>query len=105
MLLSKFSVYIPINLEDCNSEGKLYGKVEQCDRIRRVLAVARKEGVEDLVINARTDALFAGDGIEDCIQRGKSYLVAGACTVFTTCASAMSIYLHLHNYRRPFLQR
>lgn len=73
---------VGINLEDCSFEGQIYSIENQCDRIRRALGVAREEGLEDFVINARTDALFAGGGIEDAIERGKAYLDAGAWNVF-----------------------
>ncbi|RAR11790.1 PEP phosphonomutase-like protein [Stemphylium lycopersici] len=72
-----------INLEDYGREiDGLYGIDEQCDRISRTMAVASEKGVTDFVINARTDALFAGTGVEDAIKRGKRYLDAGAWNVF-----------------------
>jgi 2-methylisocitrate lyase-like PEP mutase family enzyme len=72
-----------INLEDYGREiDGIYGVDEQCDRIRRALIVARDNGVADFVVNARTDALFAGTGIEDVIKRGQAYLDAGAWNVF-----------------------
>ena len=74
---------VGINLEDYGREiDGLYGVEEQCSRIRRVMAVARDSGVPDFVINARSDALFAGTGIEDVIERGQAYLDAGAWNVF-----------------------
>ena len=74
---------VGINLEDYGREiDGLYGVEEQCSRIRRVMVVARDSGVPDFVINARSDALFAGGGIEDVIKRGKAYLDAGAWNVF-----------------------
>jgi 2-methylisocitrate lyase-like PEP mutase family enzyme len=72
-----------INLEDYGREiDGLYGIDEQCNRIRRALIVARDNGVADFLINARTDALFAGTGIEDVMKRGQAYLDAGAWNVF-----------------------
>lgn len=74
---------VGINLEDLGREvGGLYSVEEAQERIRRVLRVAREEGVPDFVVNARTDALFAGRGVDDAIQRGKAYLEAGAANVF-----------------------
>ncbi|KAJ4403243.1 hypothetical protein N0V91_006646 [Didymella pomorum] len=74
---------VGINLEDFGREiGGLYGVDEQCERIRKVMAVAREEGVPDFVINARTDALFKGSDVNEAIERGKRYLEAGAFNVF-----------------------
>jgi len=58
------------------------------ERIKRVLAVARKNGVEDFVINARTDTLVWGGPVSDAISRGKSYLAAGAANVFVRGGSS-----------------
>ncbi|KAG9189086.1 hypothetical protein G6011_05954 [Alternaria panax] len=72
-----------VNLEDYGREiNGLYSVEEQCGRIRRAMVVARDNGVPDFAVNARTDALFAGDGIEDVIERGQAYLDAGAWNVF-----------------------
>ncbi|KAJ4985849.1 hypothetical protein SVAN01_08647 [Stagonosporopsis vannaccii] len=74
---------VGINLEDLGRDvGGLYSIEAQCKRIERVMAIAREEGVPDFVVNARSDALFAGDGLEDAIARGKAYLKAGAFNVF-----------------------
>lgn len=74
---------VGINLEDLGREvGGLYPVETQCERIRRVVDVACQEGVPDFVVNARTDALFAGEGLQDAIARGKAYLQAGAFNVF-----------------------
>lgn len=74
---------VGINLEDLGREvDGLYGVEAQCGRIERVMKVAREEGVENFVVNARTDALFAGDGLEDAVARGQAYLEAGAFNVF-----------------------
>ncbi|KAJ8118745.1 hypothetical protein OPT61_g354 [Boeremia exigua] len=74
---------VGINLEDLGREvGGLYPVDQQCDRIRTVMRVAAEEGVPDFAINARSDALFAGTGLDDAISRGKAYLQAGACNVF-----------------------
>ncbi|KAF1846706.1 PEP phosphonomutase-like protein [Cucurbitaria berberidis CBS 394.84] len=74
---------VGINLEDFSRElGGLYPVAEAQERIRRVLAVAGEEGVPDFVVNARTDALFAGQNVDEAVQRGKAYLQAGAANVF-----------------------
>lgn len=74
---------VGINLEDFGREvGGLHSIEEQCGRIRRVMAVAREQGVPDFAVNARTDALFAGSDLNEAIERGKRYLEAGAFNVF-----------------------
>ncbi|KAJ4355323.1 hypothetical protein N0V95_002998 [Ascochyta clinopodiicola] len=74
---------VGINLEDYGRDiDGLYGVAEQCERIRAALVVAVEEGVPDFVINARTDALFVGQGLDEAIERGKAYLAAGAFNVF-----------------------
>ncbi len=74
---------VGINLEDLGREiGDLYTPDQQCERIRTVLRIAAEENVPDFAVNARTDAFFAGRGLEDAVQRGKVYLEAGACNVF-----------------------
>lgn len=71
------------NLEDLGREkGGLYDVAEAQERIRRVLKVAKEEGVPDFVVNARTDALFTGGNVDEAITRGKAYLEAGAANVF-----------------------
>ncbi|KAH7398301.1 PEP phosphonomutase-like protein [Pyrenochaeta sp. MPI-SDFR-AT-0127] len=74
---------VGINLEDFSRELKgLYPISDAQDRIRRVLRVAEEEGVPDFVVNARTDALFAGADLSEAIARGKAYLAAGAANIF-----------------------
>ncbi|KAL6710247.1 hypothetical protein ACN47E_009193 [Coniothyrium glycines] len=74
---------VGINLEDfAREKNGLYTISEAQDRIRRVLQVAQTEHVPDFVINARTDSLFAGSGIDEAIERGQAYLQAGAGNVF-----------------------
>ncbi|KAF2855696.1 PEP phosphonomutase-like protein [Plenodomus tracheiphilus IPT5] len=74
---------VGINLEDLGREkGGLYTVEEAQERVRRVMQVAREEGVPDFVVNARSDAYFAGNGLDDAIARGKAYLEAGASNVF-----------------------
>lgn len=74
---------VGINLEDCGREVEgLYGVEEQCERIGKVMRIAKEEGVPDFVVNARTDALFIGGTLDEAIERGKAYLAAGAFNVF-----------------------
>lgn len=74
---------VGINLEDCdNAARKMYPVDEAVARVKRVLAVAEQHGVPDFVVNARTDALLHGRPLSEAISRGKSYLAAGATTVF-----------------------
>lgn len=77
---------VGINLEDLSRElSGLYPVEEAQERIQRVMRVANDLDMPDFVINARTDALFAGaDGgsVDEAIARGKAYLEAGASNVF-----------------------
>lgn len=74
---------VGINIEDCDKPTQKMMDVEEAaERVRRVLAVAKKRGVDDFVVNARTDALIHGGPVSDAIKRGKAYLAAGATTVF-----------------------
>lgn len=74
---------VGINLEDYGREiGGLYSIEQQCARIQKVIAVAKTQGVPDFVVNARTDALFAGRDLNEAIERGQAYLAAGAFNVF-----------------------
>lgn len=80
---------VGINLEDFSREtDALYAVEEAAERVKTVLRVASEAGVPDFVVNARTDALVAGKGIEEAIRRGKAYLEAGATTVFIWGGSA-----------------
>lgn len=74
---------IGCNLEDSTSHSSKPIPVEEhVARIRKVIEVAKEEGVPDFVVNARCDVLWAGGDVEECISRGKEYLKAGAVTVF-----------------------
>lgn len=75
------------NIEDSvEKEGKhvLIGVEEAAERVKRVLKVAEKLGINDFVINARADALLAEhpERIEEAIKRGRKYLEAGATCIF-----------------------
>lgn len=61
---------VGMNLEDfAREKGGLYTLPEAQERIRRVMNVAREQGVPDFVLNARTDSLFAGNHREPCRHR------------------------------------
>lgn len=80
---------VGINLEDSDKEKqKLYPMEEAAARVKRVLAVAEQHDVRDFVVNARTDTLIRGGTVAEAIARGKSYLAAGATTVFVLGGSA-----------------
>ena len=76
------------NIEDAytdkGAEGgfSLRSIEESVARIKSILTAAKKAGVPEFVINARTDSFGKSDNVEDAIQRGKAYLDAGATTVF-----------------------
>jgi 2-methylisocitrate lyase-like PEP mutase family enzyme len=71
------------NLEDVNcKEGSLRTVEDAVGRIKLVLKAASEVGVPDFAVNARTDALCFGGSVEEAIERGNSYLAAGANTVF-----------------------
>lgn len=81
-----------INIEDqVLPSGKTKAVIEpqvMVEKIRVARRTARENGAEDLVINARTDALAACaermQGIAESIERGNRYLEAGADLVFVT---------------------
>lgn len=78
---------VGINLEDFGRDlnggkGGLYDIPVAQERIKKVMAIAKEEGVPDFVINARTDALLTGLEIKDAIERAQAYLDAGAHNTF-----------------------
>lgn len=74
---------VGINLEDFSRERDgLYSIDEAAARVKTALKVAANAGVPDFVVNARTDALLAGQTVDEAIKRGKAYIDAGATTVF-----------------------
>lgn len=80
--LLEFGV-VGVNLEDYDKDAKMMISLDVAvERIERVLATAREKGVDDFVVNARTDALLHDGTISEVIERGKAYLGAGATTVF-----------------------
>lgn len=71
------------NLEDYdNANRRMYSEDEAAARVERTMAVARKRGEADFVVNARCDSLHHGGDLAEVIRRGKAYLAAGATTVF-----------------------
>jgi 2-methylisocitrate lyase-like PEP mutase family enzyme len=74
---------VGINLEDFDNVGQKFFPIETAaERVKRVLAVAKKNGIDDFVVNARADPLLHGGTIAEVISRGKAYLDAGATTIF-----------------------
>lgn len=76
-------------------EGSLRSVEEQVGRIKTALRVAAEMGVEDFVINARTDVMVLAprpeDALEEAVRRGKAFLAAGATTVFVWGGSARGL--------------
>lgn len=74
---------VGVNLEDCDKEKQImYSQDQAVARIKRLLAVAKSQGVHDFVVNARCDTLIHGGKLSEVIKRGQAYLAAGATTVF-----------------------
>jgi 2-methylisocitrate lyase-like PEP mutase family enzyme len=86
------------------AEGALRGVESMCERIKRVREVACQEGLEDFVVNARTDVFRlemtkeAQQGgwddqwvLEEAVRRGGRYLQAGATCVFVWGGSARGV--------------
>lgn len=84
------------NIEDCvpgmpydkGLESCLYPFEEAVARIQRCVQVAKELGVQDFVVNARTDVfrldppLESEVAMEEALKRRKAFLEAGATTVF-----------------------
>ncbi|KAI0858874.1 phosphoenolpyruvate phosphomutase-domain-containing protein [Xylaria cubensis] len=81
------------NVEDMKEDGTLWSCEEYAERIQRVLRVAKENGCEGFVVNARCDVLSPASKrqgkegeeerlLEETVRRGKRYLDAGATTVF-----------------------
>lgn len=62
--------------------GSIIPEDHAIERIRTVLSTARSLGVQDFVINARSDTFLLGGSLDDSIRRGRKFLEAGAETVF-----------------------
>jgi len=82
-LLACQDVVVGINLEDFDrGRSDFYSIDEAVQRIKAVLAVAKRAGIDDFVVNARADPLLHGGTLKACVEKGKAYLAAGATTVF-----------------------
>lgn len=64
------------------------------EKIKAARTMAEQEGISDLVVNGRTDALAVAsnrsDGLDEAIARANLYLAAGADLAFVTGVSALS---------------
>jgi 2-methylisocitrate lyase-like PEP mutase family enzyme len=86
---------VGVNIEDWDKVAqKLIPPETAAERVRRVLTVTKKHGIDDFVVNARADSMLHGGTLSDALTRGKAYLDAGATTVFllggTSPAGGMS---------------
>ena len=87
-----------INLEDQvlgePSPKRVVDRGLMVEKIRAARQAAQQEGIPDLVINGRTDALAVasnrGEGLEEAIARANLYLEAGADLAFVTGVVAIS---------------
>jgi 2-methylisocitrate lyase-like PEP mutase family enzyme len=85
---------VGINLEDFDKVAQKIIPLETAaERVKRAVAVAKKTGVDDFVVNARTDSLLHGGTVTEAISRGKAYLAAGATTVFVLGGTAPAGWL------------
>lgn len=74
---------VGINLEDSYQQtGAMMEEAAAVDRVRRAAAAATTAGVQDFVINARSDTYLRGGTLDEAIRRGKLYLEAGATTIY-----------------------
>ncbi|KAK4199189.1 phosphoenolpyruvate phosphomutase-domain-containing protein [Triangularia verruculosa] len=77
---------VGVNLEDSwhgSTTGEMVNEDEAIERIKAVMQTAKDLGVDDFVVNARSDTFFMGGTLEESIRRGKRYLEeGGAETVF-----------------------
>jgi 2-methylisocitrate lyase-like PEP mutase family enzyme len=94
--------FVGIGVAGINLEDQVLGQpgpkrvIERTQMIDKIVAArnaARQEGVPELVINGRTDALAAApdrkEGLEEAIVRSNLYLEAGADLAFVTAVSTM----------------
>lgn len=79
---------VGLNIEDYDKISHTFIPVETAaERVKKVIAVAKKNGVDDFVVNARADPFLHGGTISEVITRGKAYLAAGAASVFVLGSS------------------
>ncbi|KAL2134423.1 hypothetical protein VTI74DRAFT_262 [Chaetomium olivicolor] len=74
---------VGVNLEDSHHEdGRMMDEEEAVNRVKRAMKAATDVGVQDFVINARSDTFLMGGDLDESIRRGKKFLEAGATTVY-----------------------
>jgi len=74
---------VGINLEDSDqATSAMIPEAAAEERIRRALAAAKRAGVPDFVVNARSDVNLREGDLDAAIRRGKAYLGAGATAVY-----------------------
>ena len=78
---------VGVNLEDSwhekeGGEETIMEEEEAMNRVETVIKAAKELGVDDFVVNARSDTFLKGGKLEESIRRAKRYLEAGATTAF-----------------------
>jgi 2-methylisocitrate lyase-like PEP mutase family enzyme len=79
---------VGVNIEDSQKPGgPLFESEEQAQRLRAARAAAKRAGLPDLLINARTDVFLfeigdPGDRLADVIARAEAYAQAGTDSLF-----------------------
>lgn len=79
---------IGVGIVGANLEDQMKPLTEAAGQVEAVMKAAQAEGLEDFVLNARTDAFVkAGDRdrsdvLADAVERGKAFIEAGAPVVF-----------------------
>ncbi|WP_181312074.1 isocitrate lyase/PEP mutase family protein [Nocardioides campestrisoli] len=79
---------IGVGVVGANLEDQMKPLDEAVRVVEQVMEAARAEGVDDFVLNARTDAFVLGkdrdrgEVLDDAVTRGRAFLEAGAPVVF-----------------------
>ncbi|WP_204163710.1 isocitrate lyase/PEP mutase family protein [Nocardioides solisilvae] len=79
---------IGVGVVGANLEDQMKPLDEAVRVVEQVMEAARAEGVDDFVLNARTDAFVLGkdrdrgEVLADAVERGRAFLEAGAPVVF-----------------------
>ena len=79
---------IGVGVVGANIEDQMKPLVEAVAQVEAIMKAAAAEGVDDFVLNARTDAFHLGrdkdpaDNLAASLERGRAYLDAGAPVVF-----------------------
>ncbi|MDQ6642222.1 MAG: isocitrate lyase/phosphoenolpyruvate mutase family protein [Actinomycetota bacterium] len=79
---------IDVGIVGANLEDQMKPLDEAVRQVEQVMEAAADAGVQDFVLNARTDAFVKGrerdpkDVLADAVERGKAYLEAGAPVIF-----------------------